>query len=304
MERSLETFGSSMGSAGDLSTTSDALRSVAGSTAGFRALALELVVLRVLTARRGGDAQLFGSLLAALGGAAGKSKSKGRKARNRRRGGADAAAEAEPATSFASVQEVADVLDVAAAHCLGKAVSPDSALSAAPPVVDGDGTAADRAAEAAIAAAQAGEEELDEDAIADIAHRARAQAADTGSDARWMKEAVQKIIEAGLLEASTIPGANLRELLIKLGMKGVPEPSARPAATLRVQAAVEEALASGAAGSAAVDAAATAAATVEDASATDAAWGVTKAVLKVRYCNTCLSPALLQLPSPDDAYFT
>lgn len=297
VEKHLDTLQQSMAGEGDVAKATEAIRGAAGTSEPFALLCLDLIVRRMILCQRGGDAKVFGALLASLAGVQSKKAGKGRRGKGRRAAGASAGDAAAP--GLVSVDQVVATLEAAAAFLLGGEPANDSVLRDTPRALAPE-TAADEAQAAvdrAVEAASKAGEELAEEDLEVVARRAKDSVLSRAqSFPRSLKEGVAEAIEAGLFEKAAMPGRELRRLCAQEGMEGVPEPdavveapsaaaaaaaaaSAEPA-NVRVAAAVEAALASGLTGDEAVEAATAAFEAVAGAESTDIAWGVTRAVLK------------------------
>ena len=249
-----------------------------------------------------------------------KKAGKGRRGKSRRAAGS--AASDAAATGLVTVEQVVSTLEAAASFLLGGEPANDSVLRDTPRAL-APGAAAEEARAAgdrAVEAAGKAGEELAEDDLEVVSRRAKDSVlARAQSFPRSLKEGVAESIECGLFDKAAMPGRELRRLCAQEGMEGVPEPdavveapsaaaaaaaaaSAEPA-NVRVAAAVEAALAGGLAGEEAVKAATAAFEAVAGAESTDIAWGVTRAVLKVRYC-CCARPLPAgSVASPNDECF-
>lgn len=301
VDKHLDTLQQSMAGEGDVAKATEAIRGAAGASEPFALLSLDLIVRRMILCQRGGDAKVLGALLASLAGVQSKKAGKGRRGKSRR--GAGPAASDAAASGLVSVEQVVATLESAAAFLLGGEPANDSVLRDAPRAL-ASGSAAEEARAAvdrAVEAASKAGEELAEDELEAVARRAKDSVLSRAqSFPRSLKEGVAEAIEAGLFDKAAMPGRELRRLCAQEGMEGVPEPdavveapsaaavaaaaaSAEPA-NVRVAAAVEAALASGLVADEAVEAVTAAAGAVPGAESTDVAWGITRAVLKVRSC--------------------
>lgn len=310
MEKYLATLLASMQGPLDVASAADAITNVAIASEELKLLAVDAVLLAIITSKSAGAASTLGKLLAALVGIVQKTQ---RKRTGRKRRGTSAAAEedGEPSRQALLTPELLAIsLNSAAEFLAGAPADNDSLLRSAPPTITEKSRleAAQAASEAAVDKARAeAESGLDEAELGDIlaaaseAAKVAALSSASGSNPRMLSEAVDEAIRCGVFPGTVVPGAALRELLTSNGVRGVKAPAGQASAgsaaaasssapaPIRVQ--IRDALSAALSdasvvGEAAVAAANAAAASCEGATKSDKAWAFTMATLKVSFAAT------------------
>jgi hypothetical protein len=211
---------------------------------------LDVMFIKALSLRKGGEARMIGEVLVALCG--GGHKSKKQPARGRRRKGAIDAADDEAATTpTVSKEELLAASERAAAFVNGETVHPESLWAQQKQHTTTHSTTA-----------------ADGEGIAIIEHLA--------FSATRLKDCFDVIFTAEVLNPSSLDGECLRQVLTREGVICAP-PTTEPSPRDLVTAAISKAI-TGRTGTEAMEACRTA---TEKATGEDRAWGTTFAIVKV-----------------------